>query len=174
MRMATWAEKQAATESATQIQPFLQKAFETIGMAKVSNSAQEAQELGFLAPTAKIIMNSDRRLYVAKQEVIRLDLEGYAPIPHDDAIRVLGSPARAALEQAAYIFQQGGYISEYDRFLANRLSYVISGGELSAPSLVSEDYLLKLERDTFIPLLKEPKTQERILHMLKTKKPLRN
>lgn len=174
MRMATWAEKQAATESATQIQPFLQKAFETIGMAKVSNSAQEAQELGFLAPTAKIIMNSDRRIYVAKQEVIRLDLEGYAPIPHDDAIRVLGSPARAALEQAAYIFQQGGYISEYDRFLANRLSYVISGGELSAPSLVSEDYLLKLERDTFIPLLKKPKTQERILHMLKTKKPLRN
>ncbi|MGK7896436.1 MAG: 3-hydroxyacyl-CoA dehydrogenase NAD-binding domain-containing protein [Xenococcus sp. (in: cyanobacteria)] len=174
MRMATWAEKQAATESATQIQPFLQKAFETIGMAKVSNSALEAQELGFLAPTAKIIMNSDRRLYVAKQEVIRLDLEGYAPIPHDDAICVLGSPARAALEQAAYIFQQGGYISEYDRFLANRLSYVISGGELSAPSLVSEDYLLKLERDTFIPLLKEPKTQERILHMLKTKKPLRN
>ena len=174
MRMATWAEKQAATESATQIQPFLQKAFETIGMAKVSNSAQEAQELGFLTPTAKIIMNSDRRLYVAKQEVIRLDLEGYAPIPHDDAIRVLGSPARAALEQAAYIFQQGGYISEYDRFLANRLSYVISGGDLSAPSLVSEDYLLKLERDNFIPLLKEPKTQERILHMLKTKKPLRN
>ncbi len=174
MRMATWAEKQAATESATQIQPFLQKAFETIGMAKVSNSAQEAQELGFLAPTAKIIMNGDRRIYVAKQEVIRLDLEGYAPIPHDDAIRVLGNPARAALEQAAYIFQQGGYISEYDRFLANRLSYVISGGELSAPSLVSEDYLLKLERDTFIPLLKEPKTQERILHMLKTKKPLRN
>ncbi len=174
MRMATWAEKQAATESASQIQPFLQKAFETIGMAKVSNSAQEAQELGFLAPTAKIIMNSDRRIYVAKQEVIRLDLEGYAPIPHDDAIRVLGSPARAALEQAAYVFQQGGYISEYDRFLANRLSYVISGGELSAPSLVSEDYLLKLERDTFIPLLKEPKTQERIAHMLKTKKPLRN
>ncbi|WP_040897294.1 3-hydroxyacyl-CoA dehydrogenase/enoyl-CoA hydratase family protein [Xenococcus sp. PCC 7305] len=174
MRMATWAEKQAATDSATQIQPFLQKAFETIGMAKVSNSAQEAQELGFLHPTAKIIMNGDRRIYVAKQEVIRLDLEGYAPIPHDDAIRVLGSPARAALEQAAYIFQQGGYISEYDRFLANRLSYVISGGELSAPSLVSEDYLLKLERETFVPLLKEPKTQERIVHMLKTKKPLRN
>ncbi|MEM9273382.1 MAG: 3-hydroxyacyl-CoA dehydrogenase NAD-binding domain-containing protein [Cyanobacteria bacterium P01_F01_bin.143] len=174
MRMATWAEKQAAIESASQIQPFLQKAFETIGMAKVSNSAQEAQELGFLASTAKIIMNGDRRLYVAKQEVIRLDLEGYAPIPHEDAIRVLGSPARAALEQAAYIFQQGGYISEYDRFLADRLSYVISGGELSAPSLVSEDYLLKLERETFVPLLKEPKTQERIVHMLKTKKPLRN
>ena len=143
-------------------------------MAKVSNSADEALELGFLSPTAKIIMNSDRRLYVAKQEVIRLDLEGYAPIPNRDSIMVLGQPGRAALERGAYVFQQGGYISEYDRFLANRLAYVLTGGELSAPSLVSEDYLLQLERESFVPLLKEEKTQERIAHLLKTKKPLRN
>ena len=174
MRMAAWAAETAATETPNQIQPFLQKAFETIGMAKVSNSAYEAQELGFLAPTARIVINGDRRLYVAKQEVIRLDLEGYAPIPHRDAVKVLGRPARAALEHAAYVFQQGGYISEYDRFLAQHLAYVISGGELSAPSLVSEDYLLQLERQMFLPLLKEPKTQERIAHVLKTKKPLRN
>ncbi len=174
MRMAAWAAEHAAKETASQVQPFIQKVFETVGMAKVANSGYEAQELGFLSPTAKIIMNSDRRLYVAKQEVIRLALEGYAPIPHRDNIMVLGQPSKAALEQAAYVFQQGGYISEYDRFLARRLAYVLTGGELSAPSLVSEDYLLQLERESFVPLLKEEKTQERIAHLLKTKKPLRN
>ena len=174
MGMAAWAATRAAKETATQIQPFLQQAFETVGMAKVANSAYEAQELGFLSPTAQIVINSDRCLYVAKQEVIRLDLEGYAPIPKRDSIMVLGQPGQAALEHAAYVFQQGGYISEYDRFLANRLAYVLTGGELSAPSLVSEDYLLQLERKSFVPLLKEEKTQERIAHLLKTKKPLRN
>ena len=174
MRMAAWAAEHAAKEIATQIQPFLQQVFETVGMAKVSNSADEAKELGFLSPTAKIVMNSDRRLYVAKQEVIRLALEGYAPIPNRDSIMVLGRSGKAALEQAAYVFQQGGYISEYDRFLAQRLAYVLTGGEVSAPSLVSEDYLLQLERESFVPLLQEEKTQERIAHLLKTKKPLRN
>ena len=174
MRMAAWAAEHAAKETASQVQPFIQQVFETVGMAKVANSAYEAQELGFLAPTAKVIMNGDRRLYVAKQEVMRLALEGYAPIPRRDNIMVLGKPGKAALEQAAFTFQQGGYISEYDRFLANRLAYVLTGGELSAPSLVSEEYLLQLERDLFIPLLKEEKTQERIAHLLKTKKPLRN
>ena len=173
MRMAAWAAEHAAKETANQVQPFIQRVFETVGMAKVANSAYEAQELGFLSPTAKVIMNSDRRLYVAKQEVTRLALEGYAPIPHRD-IMVLGQPGKAALEQAAYVFQQGGYISEYDRFLAQRLAYVLTGGELSAPSLVSEDYLLQLERESFVPLLKEEKTQQRIAHLLKTKKPLRN
>ncbi|MEM8828972.1 MAG: 3-hydroxyacyl-CoA dehydrogenase/enoyl-CoA hydratase family protein [Cyanobacteria bacterium P01_G01_bin.19] len=173
MRMAAWAAEHAAQEIASQVQPFIQRVFETVGMAKVANSAYEAQELGFLSPTAKVIMNSDRRLYVAKQEVIRLALEGYAPIPHRD-IMVLGQPGKAALEQAAYVFQQGGYISEYDRFLAQRLASVLTGGDLSAPSLVSEDYLLQLEREYFVPLLKEEKTQQRIAHLLKTKKPLRN
>ena len=174
MRMAAWAAEHAAKEAASQIQPFIQRVFETVGMAKVANSGHEAQELGFLSPTAKVIMNSDRRLYVAKQEVMRLALEGYAPIPRRDNIMVLGKPGKAALEQAAYVFQQGGYISEYDRFLASRLAYVLTGGELSAPSLVSEEYLLQLEKDLFVPLLKEEKTQERIAHVLKTKKPLRN
>jgi 3-hydroxyacyl-CoA dehydrogenase len=174
MRMAAWAAEHSAQETASQIQPFIQRVFETVGMAKVSTSGHEAQALGFLAPTAKVIMNGDRRLYVAKQEVIRLALEGYAPIPQRDSIMVLGQPGKAALEQAAYAFQQGGYISEYDRFLANRLAYVLTGGELTAPAFVSEDYLLQLERELFVPLLQEAKTQERIAHLLKTKRPLRN
>ncbi|MDJ0618982.1 MAG: 3-hydroxyacyl-CoA dehydrogenase NAD-binding domain-containing protein [Calothrix sp. MO_192.B10] len=173
MRMATWAANRAATESAHHIQPFLMQAFETIGMAKVSKSAYEAQELGFLPANAKIVMNADNRLYIAKQEVICLDKIGYIPPPRNP-IMVLGRPARAILEHAAYVMEQGGYITEYDRYLANRLAYVITGGELSAPSLVDESYLLQLEREMFIPLLQQPQTQQRIAHMLKTKKPLRN
>lgn len=174
MRMVTWATDRAATESPHHIQPFLRQAFETIGMAKVSNSGYEAQELGFLSPTAKIVMNADRRLSVAKEEVLHLEREGYAPPPERNAIMVLGRPARAMLEQAAYIFQQGGLITKYDHYLANRLAYVMTGGELSAPAFVDESYLLQLEQETFLPLLNQPKTQERIAHMLKTKKPLRN
>jgi 3-hydroxyacyl-CoA dehydrogenase (EC 1.1.1.35) len=105
---------------------------------------------------------------------VYLNQIGYAPPPEQNSIMVLGRPTRAMLEHAAYIFNQGGYASEYDRYLASRLAYVMTGGELTAPSLVPEDYLLQLERETFIPLLSQPKTQERIAHMLKTKKPLRN
>jgi 3-hydroxyacyl-CoA dehydrogenase len=74
----------------------------------------------------------------------------------------------------AYVMEQGHYISAYDRALANRLAYVLTGGDLSGPTTVDDDYLLKLESDNFLPLIDEPKTKERILHMLKTKKPLRN
>jgi 3-hydroxyacyl-CoA dehydrogenase len=173
-RMTVRAAERAAIESPTQIQPFLTAAFETIAKAKVSNSAYEAQELGFLPATAQIVMNRDRRLYVAKTEVIRLDQEGYLPPPQRHAVMVLGRPARAAFDQAAYIYEQGGFASEYDRYLANRLAYVMTGGELSAPCLVDEAYLLNLEQQAFLPLLTQPKTQERIAHLLKTKKPLRN
>ena len=172
--MVARAVDRAATESFSHIQPFLQRAFETIGMAKVSNSACEARELGFLYPQAKIVMNADRRLYVAKEEVIRLDREGYLSPPERNSIMVLGRPTRSILEHMAYILFQGGYISEYDRYLADRLAYVMTGGDLTAPTLVDDKYLLRLERETFIPLLGEKKTQERIAHTLKTKKPLRN
>jgi 3-hydroxyacyl-CoA dehydrogenase len=174
MRMVTWAADRAATEAPQHIQPFLRQVFETIGMAKVSNSAYEAQELGFLPPTAKILMDGDRRLAVAKDVVLCSDRAGYTPPGDRNAIMVLGSPGRAMLEQAAYVFYQSGFISEYDRYLANRLAYVMAGGELTAPALVDENYLLQLEREAFIPLLNQPKTQERIAHTLKTKKPLRN
>lgn len=174
MTMATWAAEHAASGDPSDIQPFLKQAFEHIGMAKVAGSAYEAQEWGYLPPTTKVVMNSDRRLFVAKEEVLRLDHEGYAPPPKRNAIKVLGKPARAMFETAAFLMQKGGYISEYDRFLANRLAYVITGGDLSAPTLVSDDYLLGLEREMFLPLFEKKKTQERIMHTLKTKKPLRN
>ncbi|NHC35319.1 3-hydroxyacyl-CoA dehydrogenase/enoyl-CoA hydratase family protein [Scytonema millei] len=174
MRSVTWAADRAASEAPHHIQPFLRRVFETIGMAKVSNSAAEAQELGFLPATAKILMNGDRRLEVAKEEVLCSDRAGYAPPPERNAIMVLGRPGRAMLDYAADTLYRGGFISEYDRYLANRLAYVMAGGELSAPALVDENYLLQLEREAFLPLLSQPKTQERIAHTLKHKKPLRN
>ncbi|MGA7933887.1 MAG: 3-hydroxyacyl-CoA dehydrogenase NAD-binding domain-containing protein [Kovacikia sp.] len=174
MRMVKRLAERAITETPSQIQPFLRTAFETIATAKVSGSAYEAQELGFLPPTARIIMSGDRRLAIAKAEVLHRDRIGYIPPPVGNAVMVLGRPARAMLEHAAYVFNQGGYASDYDRYLAGQLAYVMTGGELTAPSLVHEEYLLQLERELFVPLLSQPKTQERIAHMLKTKKPLRN
>jgi 3-hydroxyacyl-CoA dehydrogenase len=174
MRMVSRAGAGAASEAASHILPFLRNAFETIATAKVSSSAFEARDLGFLAPTTQIVLNGDRRLYVAKEEVLRLAAEGYLPPPENNAIMVLGRPARAILDHAAYTFQQGGFASDYDRYLAGRLAYVMTGGELTSPTLVPETYLLQLEREAFVPLLSQPKTQERIVYMLKTKKPLRN
>jgi 3-hydroxyacyl-CoA dehydrogenase len=174
MRMVTRATQRAASESPSHILPFLQKVFETIAMSKVSSSAQEAQEMGFLPADAVIIMNGDRRLFVAKEEVLRLDREGYTPPPLNNAIMLLGKPARAMFAHAAYIFQQGRFASEHDRFLATKLAYVMTGGELSGPTIVPESYLLQMERETFVPLLQQPKTQARIAAMLTQKKPLRN
>ncbi|WP_088889683.1 3-hydroxyacyl-CoA dehydrogenase/enoyl-CoA hydratase family protein [Leptolyngbya ohadii] len=174
MRMVARAGERAATVTPGHVQPFLRNAFETIATAKVSNSAEEAKELGFLPPTARIVMNGDRRLAVAKAEVLHLDRTGYLPPPKQSAILVLGRSGQAMLDHAAYVFEQAGYASAYDRYLAERLAYVMTGGQLSEPALVSEEYLLQLERETFLPLLAQPKTQERIAHILKTKKPLRN
>ncbi len=173
MRLAAWASERAASEQARDVQPFLSRAFATIAMAKVSGSALEAQEWGFLSPTARVVIKGEDRLSVAKEEVLRLSRGGYRP-PAPRLIRVLGRPGRAVLEHGAYLFQAGGYISEYDRELAHRLALVITGGDLSSPAWVSEDHLLALERQQFVPLLGEPKTQARIAHLLQTKKPLRN
>jgi 3-hydroxyacyl-CoA dehydrogenase len=174
MRMTARVAERAASENPSHVQPFLKAAFETIATAKVSSSAYEGQTLGFLPPTTQILMNGDRRLAVAKSTVLHLADSGYIPPPEMNAIQVLGRPARALLDMGAYIFEQSGYASEHDRYLANRLAYVMTGGDLSAPTFVHENYLLALERENFIPLLGLPKTQERVAHMLKTKKPLRN
>jgi 3-hydroxyacyl-CoA dehydrogenase len=174
MRMVARVAKRAASETPSHVQPFLKAAFETIATAKVSSSAEEGKALGFLPPTAQILMNGDRRLSVAKSTVLHLAATGYVPPPQMNAIYVLGRPGRALLDLGAYTFEQSGYASEHDRYLANRLAYVMTGGDLTAPALVHEDYLLMLERENFIPLLGLPKTQERVAHMLKTKKPLRN
>ena len=173
-RLAELASDQAPNGFPSEIQPFLAKYFENVAMATVATSARQAQEMGFLAPHARIVMNDARRFYVAKEEVLRLSNEGYAAPPVATHIQVLGRPTRAAIEVQLQQFLEGKFISEYDAFLAGRLAHVMTGGDLSAPQDVHEDYLIDLEREVFLSLLGEQKTQERITHILTTNKPLRN
>ncbi len=173
-QMTARATERAASEAPSHIQPFVIQVFETLATARASSSAQEAKALLYLEPHARIIMNADRRIYVAKDEVLRLANAGYMPPPIRTAIRVLGEQGRAALDMAAYQMQQANYATEYDRFLAGKIAYIMTGGSITGPTQVHEDYLLELEREVFLSLLGEKKTQERMESILKTNKPLRN
>jgi 3-hydroxyacyl-CoA dehydrogenase len=155
----------------------LKPLFETVAMAKVSTSGEEARELGFLRPADLISMNRDRQVADAKATALALVRAGYrmtAPPPTEPSIRVLGDEFLAGAKLAIHMLLRGEYISEYDAHVARKLAGVLSGGALSAPQLVSERYLLDLEREAFVSLCGERKTQERIAHTLKTGKPLRN
>ena len=173
MRLAAEASRRAANGHPSEIQSWIQRFFETVAMSRVSSSAAEAREMGFLAPHARIVMHEDRRLYAAREEALRLSASGYRP-PSPQPIRVLGRPGGAALDVMARQFLEGRFISEYDAFLAGRLAFVMTGGDLTASGEVDEEYLIELERRVFLELILEKKTQDRIAHMLKTKKPLRN
>lgn len=173
-RLVSEVTRRAMSNQAAQIQPFVIKAFETIAMAKVSSSAYEAQSFGYLKPSDTIVVDGDRRLSVAKARVQQLAENGYIAPSRRATVMVLGQPGRAMMEMMANQMLDGHYISPYDRFLASELAYVMTGGSLTAPTVVPESYLLKLERERFVPLLNQPKTQARIAHLLKTKKPLRN
>lgn len=154
--------------------PRIRKVSETIAMARVATSAVEAREIGFLRETDPITMNRDRLIEDAKQSALAMVHEGYtASHPRAD-IPVLGEPALAAIKLAVHMMTRGGFISEYDAHVARKLAHIITGGDLSHKTLVSEQYLLDLEREAFVSLCGEKKTQERIQHMLKTGKPLRN
>jgi 3-hydroxyacyl-CoA dehydrogenase len=174
MRMAAYAAERAPDDHPSNIQAYLRDYFETIAMAEVAESASQAVEMGFLPEHTKIVMHEDRRLHVAKQEVIRLSEQGYLPPPVRNEIRVLGEKTLSAIKVSLRQYREGNYISEYDEFLATKLAYVMCGGELSAPQDVHEDYLLELEREVFLSLLGEEKTMERVQHVLETNKPLRN
>jgi len=155
----------------------LKPLFETLAMAKVSGSAEEARGLGFLRPGDLISMNRDRQVADAKAAALELVREGYRspwPSPDEPSIRVLGEEFIAGAKLAIHGLQRGEFISDYDAHVARKLAHVLGGGDLSAPQLVSERYLLDLEREAFVSLCGERKTQERIAHTLKTGKPLRN
>ncbi len=153
--------------------PFLQRIFEQIGMAKVSTSAEEARQLAILGPADRIVMNREHLLAEAKREVLNMAAAGYhAPIP--EQIYASGRDALAAMRVGIFMFKEAGQISEYDAFLGNKLAYVMTGGELSKPTWVDEQYILDLEREAFIALCHEEKTLQRIWHILQTGKPLRN
>ncbi|MBP7693336.1 MAG: hypothetical protein KA764_15545, partial [Anaerolineales bacterium] len=154
--------------------PHLQRAFETIGFAQVSESAHHARALGFLAGADRIVLNDLELIGAAKQEVLRLAAEGYHPPARERVVYALGARGKAALLAGIHTLRWAKRISAHDQLIAQKLAHVLSGGDLSAPAWVPEHYLLELEREAFMSLLGEAKTQARIAHMLQTGKPLRN
>jgi 3-hydroxyacyl-CoA dehydrogenase len=153
----------------------LQEYFLTIGMAKVATSAHEAFDLGILQKGKDIVVvNRDRQIATAKQIALQIAEQGYTqPVERKD-IKVLGKQALGMFLVGTDQMVAGQYISEHDRKIANKLAYVMAGGDLSEPSLVSEQYLLDIEREAFLSLCTERKTLERIQFMLTKGKPLRN
>jgi 3-hydroxyacyl-CoA dehydrogenase len=147
--------------------------FMTIAMAKVSSSAADARASGFLGVRDRIVFNRDYLVGEAKKEVLKMVDEGYAP-PVKRKIRVFGESAQGMIAAEIYNLHKGGFISEYDALLAQRIAFVISGGAIRANSELDEEAILTLERRTFMELLRQEKTVARIEHMLNTGKPLRN
>jgi 3-hydroxyacyl-CoA dehydrogenase len=150
-------------------------------MAKVSTSAEGAREYGFLRREDGVSMNRARLVADGKETALALVDAGYRPeaaSPAEGAavtmIRVLGEQFLSAAKLGIHLLLRGGYISDYDAHVGRKLAHTLAGGELSAPQLVSEQYLLDLECEAFVSLCGEKKTQERMAHTLKTGKPLRN
>jgi 3-hydroxyacyl-CoA dehydrogenase len=153
----------------------LQEHFLTIGMAKVSTSAYEAFDLGLLQKGKDVVVvNKDRQIAVAKQHAKLMADAGYTQPVHRKDVLVLGKQALGMFMVGTDSMKDSNYISEHDMKIANKLAYVMAGGDLSEPTLVSEQYLLDLEREAFLSLCTERKTLERIQHMLTKGKPLRN
>jgi 3-hydroxyacyl-CoA dehydrogenase len=159
----------------------LRPIFESIAMAKVGTSAEENRDLGFLRREDGVSMNSMRLVGDAKEVALSLVRGGWKPLAaswqegaQTTQIKVLGESFLAAGKLAIHMLQRGGYASDYDAHVGRKLANILAGGSLSAPQMVSEQYVLDLEREAFVSLLGEKKTQERIAYTLKTGKPLRN
>jgi 3-hydroxyacyl-CoA dehydrogenase len=159
----------------------LKPVFEAIAMAKVGTSAEECRDLGFLRREDGVSMNRDRLVADAKEAALGLVRGGYKPLAatwqegaQTTQIKVLGEQFLAGAKLAIHMMLRGGYASEYDAHVGRKLANILAGGALSSPQTVSEQYVLDLEREAFVSLLGEKKTQERIAYTLKTGKPLRN
>ena len=151
-----------------------QKAFETIGFAKIATSADEAKYIGYLLKTDTIVMNNDQRIWTAKQKALEL-AEGYEPPQYREDLKLPGTGGRTAMTMALKGFKAQGKISDHDEFIAKKLAYVITGGDKAGlTKSVEEQYLLDIEREAFVSLAGEKLTQDRIGFMLKRGKPLRN
>ncbi len=151
----------------------LKPVFENIALAKVSTSGEDARALDYLRPSDLIAMNRDRQIGDAKQTALAMLRAGYHP-PAPAQIRVLGEQFLTGAKLAIHMMIRGGYATEYDGVVGRKLGSVLAGGAITAPQTVPEQYVLDLEREAFVSLCGERKTQERIAHTLKTGKPLRN
>ena len=153
--------------------PFIQRAFLQIGQAKVATSAEEARGMGILGPQDRIVLNRDHLLTEAKREVLHMYAAEYRP-PAPELIYAAGRDMFGAMKIGAWSFKEGKYITEYDAHIATKLAFVMAGGELTRSQWVSEQYILDLEREAFLSLCGEEKTQARMWSLLQTGKPLRN
>jgi len=153
--------------------PYIKEVFKTIGMAKVSDGAPKAKELGFLRESDLIVMNRDLLLSIAKNQARALADAGYNP-PAEPKIKLMGQTGYSALKLMLYIMKEAKFISPYDEVLAEKVAYVMTGGNLSEPQEVPESYILKLEREVILDCFKDERTHARMEHMLQEGKPLRN
>ncbi len=156
-----------------EVLPLLMKVFDQIGMAKVAASAEEARQMNILAPTDRIVLNRDHLLTEAKREVLHMAASGYHP-PAPELLYAAGRDMLGNLLVGAWAFKEGKYITAYEEVIAKKLAYVMTGGDLTRPTWVSEQYFLDLEREAFLSLCGEEKTHERMFALLQTGKPLRN
>ena len=153
--------------------PAMEQVFDLIGMAKIATSAVEARQYGFLAMADRIVLSRDHLISEAKKEALHMANTGYRP-PAPEKIYAAGRDTLAALRAGLHIFSQGGYITEFETYIGSKMITVMTGGEHSKPTWVSEQYILDMEREAFLSLCGEEKTQQRMWHMLQTGKPLRN
>jgi 3-hydroxyacyl-CoA dehydrogenase len=167
------AEMAAAGNANADIQKFLIDGFTSAAMAKVGTSAIESRKLGYLLDSDVIVPNKDELLYVAVQQAKAMFESGYRA-PHKSAFPVAGRNAIATIKGQLANMRDGGFISQHDFHISSLIADVVCGGDVDAGSLVTEDYLMALERKHFCGLLEHPKSQERIMGMLQTGKPVRN
>jgi len=155
------------------LQPFTAPLLQQIATATVSGSAANARELGFLRPWDRIIFNKQHLIGEAKKEVLLMAEAGFTP-PRKEKIQVMGDQLRGVANAFVQDMVLGGYASEYDAFVLKKIAHILGGGYVAENSWVDEEVILELEREAFVDLCKQQKTQERLEHMLKTGKPLRN
>ena len=153
--------------------PFLMRIIELIGTAKVATSAEEAREFGFLSSCDRVVLNRDHLLAEAKKEVLNMVATGHMP-PLPEKIYAAGRDGLAALKVGIYMFQEGKFFTDHEALIVNKAAHVMTGGEISRPAWVDEQYILDLEREAFLSLCGEEKTQERMWNLLRTGKTLRN
>ena len=160
-------------ENGLNMQYHMLKAFENIATAKVSTSAAEAMELGYIRKSETINMSRDQQIYEAKQIVLSLVMANYKP-PRPALIPVMGENFRGLVEGLIGNMRYGNFMSDYDMFVSRKVAYILSGGDCAEGTFVSEQEIMDLEKEAFVSLCGEKKTQERIMFMLTKGKPLRN
>jgi len=171
--IARRAAENAAASTGKDLLPFLTEGFTAAAMAKVGTSALESRKLGYLRSSDIIVPHKDEVLFVALNEARAMAASGWRP-PHRRSFPVVGRSGVATIRAQLVNMRDGGFISGHDFHIASLIANVLCGGDVDAGTLVTEEYLMTLERKAFCSLLEHPKTQERIMGMLSTGKPVRN